>query len=101
MSSEGSDEPAHRCMLSRALDHRFLHTNYESSGKLRPKNQPLVQHCLLVSSDDNFYKQFGPRSGPTNCLTQVVFLKEFFEKVDFEKKSADNKKSRKMFHGSS
>ena len=49
---------------------------------------------LLVSSADNFCKQFGPRSGPTKCRawsgsnlfdTQMVFKKEFFEKVDFEK----------------
>ena len=55
------------------------------------KNYPA---CLLVSSADNLYKQFGPRSGRTTCLarsgsklfdTLMVFLKEFFEKVDFEK----------------
>ena len=27
--------------------------------------------------------------------TQIIFLKEFFEKVDFEKKSADDKRSMK------
>ena len=46
-----------------------------------------------MSSADNLYKQFGPRSGPTKCRawsgpklfdTLMVFLKEFFEKVDFE-----------------
>ena len=55
---------------------------------------------LLVSSAENFCKQFGPRSGLTNCrawsgpklfLTLIVFRKLFFEKVDFEKKSADDK----------
>ena len=49
--------------------------------------------CLLVSSADNLCKQFGPRSGPTKCRawsgsklfdTLTVYLKEFFEKVDFE-----------------
>ena len=54
-----------------------------------------------MSSADNLGKQFGPRSGPTKCQalsgsklfdTLMVFLKEFFKKVDFEKKSADNKK---------
>ena len=43
--------------------------------------------CLPEASADNFYKQFGPRSGPTNmgpdldpnCLTLCLF----FEKVDF------------------
>ena len=43
----------------------------------------------LVSSADNHCKQFyKPRSGPTNldpnCLTLMIFLKEFFEKVDFK-----------------
>ena len=27
----------------------------------------LITLCLLVSSADNFCKQFGPRSGPTKC----------------------------------
>ena len=45
--------------------------------------------CPLVLSADNFCKQFGPRSGPTecrswsgsNCLSSyIVFLKEIFEK---------------------
>ena len=56
--------------------------------------QRLSTLCLLVSSADNFYLQFGPSSGATKCLawsksklfdTLIVFLKEFFEKVDFEK----------------
>ena len=57
-----------------------------------------------MSFVDKLCKQFGPRSGPTKRRawsgsklidTQLVFLKEFFEKVDFEKKSADNKKHEK------
>ena len=56
---------------------------------------------LTVSSADNFYKQFEPRSGPTKCPawsgsklfdTLIVFLKEFFEKVDFEKNQQTTKK---------
>ena len=52
-----------------------------------------------MSSADNFCEQFGPRSGPTKCRawsgsnlfdTLMVFLKEFFKKLDFEKKSADD-----------
>ena len=42
---------------------------------------------LLVSSD-NFCKKFGPRLGPDSdpkCSTLIIFLIEFFEKVDFEK----------------
>ena len=47
-----------------------------------------------MSSVDNVSKQFGPRSGPKICWalsesnlfgTQMVFQKEFFEKVDLEK----------------
>ena len=47
---------------------------------------------LLILSADNICKQLGPRSGPTlcrpdldlNCLT-LLFLKDFFENVHFEK----------------
>ena len=58
-----------------------------------------------MSSADNFFKQFGPRSGPTKCRawsgsklfdTLVVFLKEFFKK-NILKNSADDKKACK-FH---
>ena len=50
-------------------------------------------------------KQFGPRSGPAKCQprsgpklidTLMVFLKEFFEKVEFKKYLADNKKACKF-----
>ena len=52
--------------------------------------------------------QFGTRSGPTkcqqnvrpdldpNCLTLMVFLKDFFEKVDFEKNQQMAKKHAKL-----
>ena len=58
----------------------------------------LLTLYLLVSSADNFCKQFGPNQarhfvGPDlnpNCLTLIVFLKEFFEKLIL-KKSADIK----------
>ena len=63
--------------------------------------------CLLVSSADNLCKQFGTRSGLTKCRAWsgsklfdslvLVFLEEFFEKVDFEKKSADVKKAWKIY----
>ena len=57
----------------------------------------LIDHFtlrLLVSSADNLCKQFGPRSGLTNCQAWsgsklfdilMLFLKEFFEKSNFEK----------------
>ena len=61
---------------------------------------------LLVSSSDNFCKQFGPRTGPTKCEawslsklfdTLTVFLKEFFEKYDIEKIQQKTKKH-ESFH---
>ena len=61
-----------------------------------------------MSSADNIYKQFGPCSGQTkrgawygsNLFdTQMVFLKEFFKKIVFEKKPADDKKAWKFSQG--
>ena len=58
-----------------------------------------------MSSADNICKEFGssqdrhfvgPDLGP-NHLTLIVFLKEFFEKVNFEKRSADDNKSMKNY----
>ena len=60
--------------------------------------------CLLVSSADDLCKQFGPRSGPTKCRawsgsklfdTLMIFLKEFFKKVNFEKNQQTAKKHAK------
>ena len=53
---------------------------------------------------DNLSKKFGPRSGPTNPRAdgfnlsdiQMVFLKEFFKKNDFEKNSRRQKKHDKF-----
>ena len=42
---------------------------------------------ILLLSADYICKQLGQRVGPEldpSCLTQVVFLLEFFEKVNFE-----------------
>ena len=61
---------------------------------------------ILMSSADIFCKQFRTRSGPTKRQAQsgsklfdtlMVFLKEFFEKVDFEKKQQTTKKKREKF----
>ena len=46
----------------------------------------------VLSSADNLCKQFGPRSGPTKSASErfdtlIVLQKEFFLKVNFEKKS--------------
>ena len=53
-----------------------------------------------VELADNRCKKFGPRSGPTECRswsgsklfdTWIVYLKEFFENINFEKEGADDK----------
>ena len=58
-----------------------------------------------MTSTVNLGKQFGPRSGPTNLRAWsgsklfdilMVFLEEVFSKGQFWKKSADNKKHRKL-----
>ena len=58
-----------------------------------------------MSSADNFYKQFGTRSGPTKRRawsgsklydTLMIFLKDFIEKVDFEKNQQTIKKHEKL-----
>ena len=57
-------------------------------------------------SADNLYKQFGHKSILTERSSQsgskpfdtlIVFLKEFFEEVNFEKKSAYDCKSMKNY----
>ena len=59
--------------------------------------------CLLIT----FANSLDPDQAPTECRawsrsnllgTLIVFLKELFENVDFEK-SADNKKAGKFFQG--
>ena len=63
-------------------------------GNFLVSNYYILTLYRLVSSDDNFCKQFGSRSGPTECRarsgsklfdTLMVFLKEFLREVDFEK----------------
>ena len=65
-------------------------------------NSASLTLCMLVttfSSADYICKQFGPRSGLTkvvphldpNCLTLMVFLKDFFWKCLLQKKSANDK----------
>ena len=65
----------------------------------------ILTRCLLVSSAHILCKQIGRRSGPTKCRawsgsnlfdTQMVFMKEFFEKVDFEKNQQTTKKHEKL-----
>ena len=61
--------------------------------------------CLPVTSAVNLGKQFGPRSGPTNRRAWsgsklfdilMVFLKEFFQKVNFEKNRQTTKRCEKL-----
>ena len=60
-------------------------------------------HLPIVPSAYNLCKQLGPSSGSTKHQvlsgsklfdTLIVFLKEFFEKVDFEKISRPQKNSK-------
>ena len=52
-------------------------------------------------SADDICKQFGPRSDLTKLRpdTLMLFLKEFFEKVDFEKHQQTTKKHEKLPSG--
>ena len=63
----------------------------------------LITPCLLVLSSDNLCKHLDPDQarqnvGPNldpNCLTLMIFSKEYFAEVDFEKKPAEDNKSMK------
>ena len=57
--------------------------------------------CLLITfanslKPDQAQQYVRPDLDP-NCMTLMVFLKELFYKVDFEKKSADDNKSMKNY----
>ena len=83
-------------------------SEYWLTAKVKPTKEKFVEKkqifvltlCLPVTSADNFGKQFGPRSGPTNrrawsgsklFAILMVFLKEFFQKINFEKISRRQK----------
>ena len=79
--------------------------NLTKKNMLRPFDWQTVHLSLLVLSAHNLCKQFGPRSGWTMsqismCIWSrsklMVFLKGFFQKVNFEKKSADDKNAWKI-----
>ena len=62
---------------------------------------------ILVCSADNLCKQFGPRSDPTLARQNVgpdldpkCLLKDFFERVYFEKNKQATKKHKKYPVGS-
>ena len=74
-----------------------------------PKIQTLITICYLIFEQDFFYQltlslllfanSLDPDQDRQNvkCPDLIVFLKEFFEKVGFEKKSAVDKKSMKNY----
>ena len=79
--------PANKQSLARETPFNFSFTNY-------------------LSSADNIWKQFGPRSGPTKrrawsgsklFYTQMVFPNKSIDKVGFERKKADDKKYMKNY----
>ena len=64
--------------------------------------------CLLLSSADNLWKQFGPRPGPTNvgpdldpnCMTLKLYSwKKFSKRLVLKKSADDRKKSMKNYPG--
>ena len=66
-------------------------------------DQQMLSLYLLVSSDDTFCKQFGPRSGLIWIQTVLHFdgiPERIFRKGSIRKKSADDKKCAKlqMYH---
>ena len=93
-------------MLFFILTTDHLWNNYYVLVQLTPSQHALTL-CLLVPSAGNLCKQFGPRSGPTDCWawsgsklfdSLMVFLKcFFFEKVDFEKKIQQTTKTQKKY----
>ena len=108
-----AQESRHKCadpLEPSLLAHSTWRGRWGLRPKFRPHDQWIRQHghlilCPLVSSADNFFKQFRTRSGRTECRawsgsklfdTLMVFLKEFFEKVDFEKNQQTTKKHEKL-----
>ena len=80
-----------------------LISSHSACGPYYEKN--CLTLCLPVSSADNLGEQFGPRSGLTNrraCSGSklfdilMVFLKEFFQKVNYEKNQQTTKKHEKL-----
>ena len=65
-------------------------------SKIRREKKHYLFVCQLqmLSSADNLGKQFGSRSGQRKCL--IVFLKEFFEKANFEKRQQTTTKAGKF-----
>ena len=62
--------------------------NWYFSKKKKEENTECLTHCQPVYSAHNLFKQME-----SNLFdTQMVFFKEFFEKVDFEKNQQMTKK---------
>ena len=96
--------PLHSSLTQRATSFR----NVSQVQVIQMGWNSLPTRLVLVSSADNFYKQFGTRSGPTYWLTWsrsklfdtlMVILIFFLSKSCFWKKSADDKKACKISQG--
>ena len=86
----------------------FQKVDFEKNQQTTKKHAKLPSRQrvgLLEPFADNLCKQFGFRSGPTKCRawsgsklfdTLMVLLKEFFEKVEFEKNQQTTKKHAKL-----
>ena len=87
------------CLLAAWLYHHDH--NYVVYNWLSPQPFAWYMLCRLLKT---FANSFGSTSGPTKCrawsgskpfVTLIVFLKEFFEKVDFEKSQQTTTKTLK------
>ena len=94
----GDDESVTVVRNSASVDASFTFTFQSKRGLYHFSFR--LKFCQLMSSADNFCKQFGPRSGPLKSSgliwvqtvdTLKVFLKEFFKKNDFEKRQQATK----------
>ena len=73
-------------LISMKARHRYQVSVYRTNG-------PLVNSLTISDVCCYLGKQFGPRSGPTIL---IVFLKEFFWKINFEKNQQTTKRCEKL-----
>ena len=74
----------------------YAHGTFVLYATISCFNSNLLAETFVVSAD-NLCKQFGRISGPKLFYTLIVFLKYFFEKVNFEKCHKDDNKSMKNY----
>ena len=65
--------PAFRVKLEAIITLPLVPTIHHSESSKAPELNISCQNCLLVSSDDNLYKQFWPRSDWTKHGSPTVF----------------------------